>query len=203
MLKFDEFENIKKEYGSVCSWAIWTKAGIKPKSNISDMEIFDLEKNDKLLEILNTNVVMVALNFARACEFEKPFMNFHDSNPHGQDFKIRYAFENTPYYGAYMTDIIKNFPMLNSNDVGKHLKKNPDIVKKEIEYFENELSFINSNKPIILAFGEQAYTILKKGLDKSKYSYLIKLTHYSHQIGKEKYRENVLSQIKENLNIRL
>lgn len=36
---------------------------------------------------------MVELNFSREVSFEEPFMNFHDANPHGNDFKIRYAFE--------------------------------------------------------------------------------------------------------------
>ncbi|MDF1878409.1 hypothetical protein JHD46_02005 [Sulfurimonas sp. SAG-AH-194-C20] len=199
MLKKDKFEKIKKKYGSVSSWAIWEKMGEKPKSNISNMEILEIDKNPKLLELLNTNIVMVGLNFARECEFKEPFMNFHDSNPHGQDYKIRYAFEDTQYYGAYMTDIIKNFPMLNSKDVFKHLKQNPDELREQLNEFENELKYINSCDPIILAFGEQAYQILQKGLDKSKYSCLIKLTHYSHHISMEKYRKNILSQIQEGL----
>ncbi len=76
------------------------------------MDVFDLDKNLNLLKTLRTDVIMVALNFSRDTAFEKPFMNFDDANPHAQDFKIRYAFEGTPFYGAYMIDIIKDFPML-------------------------------------------------------------------------------------------
>ena len=54
---------------------------------------------------------MVGLNFSRAIE-SVPFINFHDKRPQGQDYKIRYAFKNTQFQGAYMTDIIKNYEEL-------------------------------------------------------------------------------------------
>ncbi|MDQ6965391.1 MAG: hypothetical protein Q9M23_00510, partial [Mariprofundaceae bacterium] len=87
--------DIAEKYGKVASWAVWDKAGDKPKSNISNMEIFDIITNPSILGILRTDVVMVALNFSRDVEMPEPFLNFHDSNPHGQDYKIRYAFEGT------------------------------------------------------------------------------------------------------------
>jgi len=202
MLKSDKYKEIEKEYGYVCSWAVWEKAGKTPKSNIADMSIFDINKNPQLLKILEPNIVMVALNFAReTTNFKQPFMNFHDSNPYGQDYKIRYAFEDTPYYGAYMTDIIKNYPEVDSNKVFQNLKKNPNKVKENIDFFEKELNFICSEKPLILAFGTQAFEILEKNLDKSKYTKLVKITHYSHQIGKEKYRKDVLAQIQASFNV--
>jgi len=197
MLKSDKYKEIEKEYGYVCSWAVWEKTDDTPKSNIADMSIFNINKNPQLLKILQPNIVMVALNFARdTSDFQKPFMNFHDSNPYGQDYKIRYAFEDTPYYGAYMTDIIKNYPEVNSKKVFQTLKKDPNKVKENIDFFEKELKFVCSDKPLILAFGTQAFEILEKNLDKSTYTKLIKITHYSYRIGKEKYRKKVLSQIK-------
>jgi len=76
MLRSDEYKKIEEQYGDVCSWAVWAKAGDKPKSNIADMSIFDINKNPQLLEILQPNIVMVALNFARdTANFKKPFMN--------------------------------------------------------------------------------------------------------------------------------
>ena len=180
--------DIAEKYGKVASWAIWDKAGDKPKSNISNMETFNITTNPSILDILRNDVVMVALNFSRDVEMPEPFLNFHDSNPYGQDYKIRYAFEETDYYGAYMTDIIKNYPMLSSEDVLKHLKDKPHKVAEQIEGFREELKFIGANKPIILAFGRDAYQILSKHLNGTDYSKLIALTHYSHQISKESYR---------------
>jgi len=156
---------------------------------------FDLDKNPNLLKSLRTDVVMVALNFSRDVAFKKPFMNFHDAYPHAQDFKIRYAFEDTPFYGAYMTDVIKDFPMLSSKDVLTYLKANPTAVTAQLNRFREEMVFINAGTPTILAFGKQTFDILKKGLNKNEYSSLIQLTHYSHQISKENYREETHIQI--------
>lgn len=175
----------------MASWAVWDKTGVKPKSNISNMDVLDLEKNPSLLNVLRTDVIMVALNFSRDVEEHKPFLNFHDSNPYGQDFKIRYAFEGTEFYGAYMTDIIKGFPELSSKKVLKYLKDNPSEVHSQIDHFLNELKFIGAKNPVILAFGKDTYEILKKNLQSKDYSKLIALTHYSHRISKEKYRVDI------------
>jgi hypothetical protein len=134
MITKDQYQSISTKYGHVCSWAVWEKADEKPKSNIAHMDVFDLDKNPDLLKTLRTDVVMVALNFSRDVAFKKPFMNFHDTNPHAQDFKIRYALEGTPFYGAYMTDIIKDFPMLLSKDVLSYLKANPNQVTAQLNH---------------------------------------------------------------------
>jgi hypothetical protein len=188
MISEQLYNDIAEKYGKVASWALWAEAGDKAKSNISDMDVFDLQKNSSTLEMLRADIVMVALNFAREVEMSEPFLNFHDSNPHGQDYKIRFAFERTDFYGAYMTDIITDFPMLSSKDVLKHLKENPHEIREQINSFRDELKFIGSYKPIILAFGKDAFNILNKNMDKSEYSELIAITHYSHQISKENYR---------------
>lgn len=191
------FKVIEKRYGTVASWALWKPAGDKPKSNMGNMDILSLDKNPELLTQLNPNVVMVGLNLSRSIKFERPFQNFHDNNPHGNDFKIRYAFENTQYYGAYMTDIIKNLEMVSSKEVLVYLKKHPEIIAQNITDFQEELELIGANKPVILAFGSDAYKILKENLDSSFYSYLVRLTHYSHQISKENYKKEVHEQITE------
>lgn len=195
MMTSKQYQSIGTNYGHVCSWAVWEKADEKPKSNIANMDVFDLDKNLNLLKTLRTDVIMVALNFSRDIAFKKPFMNFHDANPHAQDFKIRYAFEGTPFYGAYMTDIIKDFPMLSSKDVLSHLKANPNDVTAQLKRFREEMVFINAGAPAILAFGKQTFDILKKGLNENEYSSLIQLTHYSHHISKENYREEIHTQL--------
>ena len=49
---FDEkqFEFIAKKYGHYASWALWADEGEKPKDNIGDLSIFDIEKNKDLLK---------------------------------------------------------------------------------------------------------------------------------------------------------
>jgi len=126
MIEKEHYLTIAKKYGNFASWAIWTEAGDKPKSNIGDMRIFNLEYNQGLLEQLNPNVIMVGPNFSRNINKEI-FVDFHDKRPQSQDYKIRYAFKNTNFYGAYMTDIIKDFE--------------EKISGNEISYLQNDKEF--------------------------------------------------------------
>ena len=195
MISKTVFDRMKRKYGAVASWAVWGDMGDKPKCNMGNMDVFDLAHNPRLLEQLSNQSVMVALNFSRPLPFTEPFKNFHDPLPYANDFKIRYAFKGTSYYGSYMTDIIKNLEMLSSKDVASHLKNHPEIVKDNIDAFRQELADLETARPIILVFGSDAYHLLKKHLDKEEYSALVKLTHYSQQIGKEDYKLVVHSQI--------
>lgn len=205
MISREIYERMSRKYGDVGSWAVWEEAGLKPKSNMGHLNIFDLKKNPSLLETLNNNVVMVGLNFSRSLipigvstvpgEDQKPFKNFHDLSPRANDFKIRYAFKGTDFYGVYMTDVIKNLEMVDSKDVKKHLKSNPHLVEENIAFFREELKDLKAQKPVLLAFGVDTYNMLFNHLGKDEYFKLIRLTHYSHQISKEKYKEEVLSQL--------
>jgi len=195
MIGLNLFNSIKRKHGSYASWAVWAPVGEKPKSNMADMSVFDLDANPGLLALLKPDVLMVGLNFSRNERNLEPFGNFHDPYSGANDFKIRFAFKDTEYYGAYMTDVIKNHVMLDSKDVLKHLKANPSVVKEQIEWFRRELRDLECRAPAILAFGADTYRLLKENLGDEEYSTLVKLTHYSHQISKEKYRAEVFRQI--------
>jgi len=195
MITQDRYELLRLKYGKVASWAVWDAQGERPKSNMSARTVFDLRLNPSLLDTVQPNVVMVGLNFSREVESPTDFSNFHDESPHANDFKIRYAFEGTPYYGAYMTDVLKNLVILNASSVREYLRKNPESVRPHIEYFERELVDLGVSEPLIIAFGRDAFGILKKYLKREKFSRLIQVTHYSHQIRKEKYRDEAISQI--------
>jgi hypothetical protein len=58
-----------------------------------------------------------------------------------------------------------------------------------------ELRDLRATAPMILAFGNDTYKLLRENLDKSEYRKLIKLTHYSHRISKELYKEAVFKEI--------
>jgi len=90
--------------------------------------------------------------------------------------------------------------MKSSNEVRAYLKNNPKIVRDNISLFREEISEVESREPTLLAFGVDAYNMLFNNLKKYEYSKLIRLTHYSHQIGKEEYKEEVISQINEAMN---
>jgi hypothetical protein len=196
MISFQTFEMMKKKYGDVASWAVWEEVGDRPKSNMGHQNIFDLRKNPNLLELLKNNVVMIGLNFSRPVAASQAFINFHDLNPRANDFKIQFAFRDTEFYGAYMTDVIKNLEMKDSRNVKSLLKGNIDLVSKNVSKLREEFADLNCKKPILLAFGVEAYNLLKKKLRDVEYSHLIRLTHYSHQISKEDYKKEVFDQIR-------
>lgn len=188
MIDKNLYLEINKKYGEFASWAVWKDEGEKPKSNIGDMSVFDLEKNHQLLATLNPEVIMVGLNFSRTIA-KKAFVNFHDSNPRGQDYKIRYAFRNTEFYGAYMTDIIKDFEEKIAGKVSVYLKSNKEFELKNVRLFEQEIADLKCTDPLIIAFGNVAYDLLYKHFGQ-RYR-IKKVMHYSQQISKENYKSTV------------
>jgi len=184
MMDQKRFNFVKEKYGLHASWAVWAKEGDTPKSNMGDLSIF--ENNKTLLE-LNPNIVLVGLNFSVSGVVQKPFQNFHGIG--GGAYKIRYALVDTSFWGAYMTDIIKDFLEKESHNVVSYLRKNKSLVEKNIVSFEEELRDIGALNPTIIGFGNDSFNILKKNLG-SKYNIIIAM-HYSHYVSKEKYREHI------------
>ena len=195
MLSQNQYGLIREKHGKYASWAVWAKGSDKPKSKMGDMAIFD----EKLaIPLLRPNVLMVGLNLSRFT-ISEPFRNFHDPSPRAQDYKLRFAFSNTEYYGAYMTDIIKGVVEVDSKNIPKHLKAYPDVLEQSLKIFREELCDLGATSPLILAFGRIAHEIIAKNLHRREYTQLIRLTHYSHQISKEEYRKRVLSEIESGL----
>ena len=188
MIQKEHYLEIARKYGHCASWAIWADAGDNPKSNIGDIRIFDLEYNPTILEYLNPNVIMVGLNISRG-GIEKVFGNFHDSRPEAQDYKIRFAFKDTKYSGAYMTDVIKDFEQLISGNVISYLNKNRPFEEINIAVFQQELIDLKSTSPLIIAFGNHSFKILDKYF-KNKFR-IIRIPHYSKYISQENYKNEV------------
>ncbi len=193
MIDGAQFELIARKHGGYASWAVWADPLLGPKSNIDDLSLLDIAANPETLQLLKIDVIMVGLNISRS--FGECFRNFHDPNPSANDFKIRYAFTNTEYYGAYMTDIIKNIEMVSAAELLSHLRASPSLVQANVEAFREELRDLGSQRPTILAFGSAAYALIADNVSRDEYSRLVRLTHYSYRISKEKYRESVLAQI--------
>ena len=192
MVDIQQLENIKQKHGSYASWAVWTDASGTPKSNMGDVSHFE---NEGVLNFLKNNIVMVGLNFSRSEPASKPFLNFHDPNPRANDFKIRYAFKDSAYYGAYMTDIIKFHVEVDSKQVVRYLKDHPESIEENLRIFREEMHDLRTTAPVILAFGKDTHKLLTENLGRNEYSKLIRLTHYSHRIGKEAYKETVFKEI--------
>ncbi len=154
------------------------------------MSVFD---DENICDILNDKYVFVALNGSstHGKQEDRPWKNFHSSYRYQHDYKLRYALVNTKFWGSYITDIIKEFPEVDSAKVISHLKKNPKDIEKNINLFEDELNILSDEKPILIAIGNDAYNIINNSLS-DKYR-IYKIKHYSYQIGKENYRKEVLS----------
>jgi hypothetical protein len=136
---------------------------------------------------------MVALNLSRFPP--RSLANFHDQSSVAQDFKIRFAFSATPYYGAYMTDLIKGVVMLESNNLMRHLSENQPLVSDNIHRLLEEFDDLNCAAPTLIAFGNDAYLLAAKHVPSSRYTRLVRVTHYSHYISKEEYRRRVLAEL--------
>lgn len=187
MIDRQHYEHLKNQNGHYASWAIWADVDLKPKSNIGDLSIFDLDINPNLVDMLNPNIIMVGLNISRRIDLA--FGNFHDGQSISQDYKLRYALKATKLWGAYMTDIIKDFEHKISNEVQKYLKANPDFENTNVELFKTEISQVSAVNPILIAVSDISHKILLKHFDKDYR--IIKIPHYSRYISKEAYRAEV------------
>ncbi len=188
MITREKFDFIKEKYGHHASWAVWAEPADTSKTNMGDLTILDPEINKDLLFQLNPNIILVALNFSMEVKHE-PWGNFHSDGQHRQDYKARYALKDSQYWGGYMTDILKDYPELESGKVMAYLRKNPSFELKNVKSFLQELKDLDSKNPIIIAFGSIVYEILKKNLPDHN---IQKITHYAHHVNLEKYREEVL-----------
>ena len=94
-----------------------------------------------------------------------------------------------------MTDIIKFLEDVDSKNVMKYLKNHPETIEKNVKTFREEMQDLKATAPVILVFGKDTHKIVSENLNQNEYRKLIKLTHYSHQIGKEAYKEAVFQEI--------
>jgi hypothetical protein len=137
---------------------------------------------------LKPNIILVGLNISRG-KIGVPLANFHDARSVAQDFKIRYALSGSPFWGAYMTDIIKDFDQKESGKVMNYLRTNKPFEKENAELFREEINDLGGHDPTIIAFGRDVHTILMRNFA-NNYK-IFKIPHYSNYNSKEKYREEV------------
>ena len=189
-----ELEFLKNKHGLHASWAVWADETNRPKSNMGDLSIFE---NDSVIKTLNPNNIIVAFNFSVDGKVLHSWENFHGEN--GEVYKLRYAVKNTPLWGAYMTDIIKDHVDPNSISVKKFLEKNPEVISKNVKRFKEEIKDLNVTKPILYALGKDVFKILNDYLS-DKYK-IIRLTHYGIPNNKEFYKEKIWTELNETMNV--
>lgn len=160
-------EAIKQKYGCMSSWAIW---------------------DEMLPHLMHTNTIFVGYNISK--RITTPFGNFHEGK---NDYRIKDVIKGTLFEGSYMTDVIKDFEEKSSGKMHQYLKKHPEFLKENISSFIEELEFIGAKKPILIAFGNHCYTLLKTHLP--TYT-VLKVLHYSSFTKNEVRRAEML--VKEN-----
>jgi hypothetical protein len=171
---------------------VWADGSKKPKEHVGDLGIFETTEDGDLLKQLNPNTILVGLNISRRVQF--PFGNFHDGRPNSMDYKIRYALKGTVLWGAYMTDIIKDFEQKASGKMMSYLRDHRGFEKENLELFQNELSDLGVLQPTLIAFGRDAFQILDRNLGRT-YN-IWRVPHYSNYGSKETYREQIAAIIK-------
>jgi hypothetical protein len=195
MVDMRTFLKVKEKYGFHASWAIWGDFGSRPKDNMDDLSIFEEEKIYPNLGIMHTHFVLVGLNISTA-SITKKLSNFHGRN--GEIYKVRYALHQTPLWGAYMTDILKDFSEAKSEKIPPFLKtdKGTALLGKNLEEFDSELALISARHATLVAFGDIVHNILVENY--SRTINIIKIPHYGWQVNKEVYRERVHAILNEN-----
>ena len=187
------FDLVKKRHGEYASWAVWNepKDGDPRFSGGMDDPIFD-NITDDLLDQLNPEYMFVALNFSTGSV--PTLMNFHSVDAHIG--KLRYALRGSPFWGAYMTDVIKGYSNPNANATMKFLTSNPRIEAEAIELLRDEISTLGDKVTTLIAFGRNTYRILNRNLS-DEYR-ILQITHYSYYIGApigENYKEKIMPEM--------
>jgi hypothetical protein len=186
MISREKFVSIKEKYGYWGSWAVWQEVGATPKSNVGDLSIFD---GDDVLKLLKPEVILVGLNISRN-DVQEPFANFHSAKPQAQEYKLRFALKDTPFWGGYLTDIIKEYDEIKAINVLHYLDNNKQFEAENIRTFRQEIDDLGCQDPTIVALGNAAHKIILRNCKDLK---IIKIRHFSDwAVSKEKYREEVL-----------
>jgi hypothetical protein len=157
------FDRMKERWGKYGSWAFWADAtDSSVRSNVGDLTVLDPDAYPDLFGILHDDVVMIGLNISRP--FDEALRNFHDSYTRAKDHKIRFAFKDTSFYGAWMTDIVKGVPMTDSKSLMRYLRENPAVVHRSVRDFLQELTDLGGPAPTGLAFGGDAYDLVRNNV---------------------------------------
>lgn len=195
MISINVFNKSRERFGHFASWAVWAEEGESPKSNIDDLSVLNPDKNSKLLEVLHGNSILLGLNISR--RIERPFGNFHDPMPQATDFKIRYGLKDTPYWGSYMTDVIKDFEEKASGKMMSFLKKDKEFERENIEKLRQEIRILGFTNPVLVTFGKDAEAIVKRNLGHE--FQIVRIPHYANYCSKEEYRSQVLEIIQQQI----
>ena len=98
--------------------------------------------------------------------------------------------KGTKYEGSYMTDLFKNYPMVDSNQFEENIVKpeNRSIYNTSVELFQEEYNIIKPKT--IICFGDKVEKFLTDMIKNEELTVdsnveIIKIKHYSAQLSYE------------------
>jgi hypothetical protein len=142
-----EFEKLEKEYGKYSTWAVW--------SYLKDRER-DVTCIKENLDYLNSRYVLIALNISSEIGIWGNFRGRHCR-------KLKYALNDSPLRGSYMTDLFKGIVEPNSIQFYKYIKDNIELINSNVELFKKEMQAINiSPDTVFLIFGNLTAKLYKQ-----------------------------------------
>ena len=186
------FHEICERFGWCASWAIWSPASNTPKSGIADLKFFDDANIASTIKLLHSDVIFIGLNISRD-PGRQNFANFHSDNSKGQDYKLRFALEGTPYWGGYMTDIIKGVEQVSSSKLMADLRNDATIEGRNSNILLDEIQMLGSKNPLLVALGNDAHKILERNFG-SRFR-IVRVPHYASYVSPQVYRDRVLAEI--------
>lgn len=165
-MRQSQFEALGTRYGQCSSWAVWDADDPKDTRAIA-----------KHLNCLTTSVVMVALNFSRPKKRTHSWHNFHSGGDHAR--KLMFAFGDSPYRGAYMTDIIKDVVGPSEVDVWKRMMDGTIDVQTQIKKFRTETDKVGVRREsLFVLFGKKVSKLFARHLA-TIYPNNVSCPHYS------------------------
>lgn len=157
------FEDLERKYALCASWAIWNGDDPRDPSVI---------RRD--LGSLKSSVVMVALNVSGT--IGGSWQNFH-SRDHAR--KLIYAFNHSPYRGAYMTDLVKGEIDPNSASLSRRLRSRDIDVNEHVRSFRREMDDVGAkDESLFILFGHRAARLFGHHLG-AEYPNYVYCPHYS------------------------
>ncbi|MDO4467040.1 MAG: hypothetical protein Q4C49_08535 [Bacillota bacterium] len=169
---------LKEQFGHVGSFCLWSLPTHGLKSNTFDLSVFE---QDDIETILTDKVVWVDMYGSKEYQNRRDgrkisWMNFHSDKARQNDYKLRFALQDTSYWGSYITPLWKNTNI---------------SLEENLILLEKELSILNPK--IIVALGGNVYKALREQFS-NQYKILV-VKQPSFDIKVEEYRNEILEKL--------
>jgi hypothetical protein len=141
--RYMELKN-NPEISGCASWAVW-----------KDGDPYDLACIDAAVKSLHTRYVFVGLNASRPPKGRAPWINYHYRHRGSRERIFAPILGKPPFYGAYMTDLLKGKDFATAAEACAYVKAHPAWLDQCAGRLLQELATLGPIGVIIL-FGNDA-----------------------------------------------